>query len=179
MRAVSLLERHLPSGNTPVLWKYTRVLESTCAHVTVDGLSGPNCFGVVVFIMADLSLIQYLLIALIFTWSGFVRSGLGFGGAVMSLPFLLLIDNQPLIYLPIIAVHLLFFSTLTVAQNWRRHRRASVIEAASSTTSGTSMDAKNASVDTKKGTPVEGTIDWRYLRKALTIMMVPKLIGVF
>src|SRR5690606_22859453 len=50
MRAVSLLERHLPSGNTPVLWKYTRVLESTFAHVAVDGLSGPNCFGVVVFI---------------------------------------------------------------------------------------------------------------------------------
>lgn len=32
--------------------------------------------------MSDLSLFQYALIALIFIWSGFVRSGLGFGGAV-------------------------------------------------------------------------------------------------
>src|SRR5690606_21298529 len=163
MRAVSLLERHLPSGNTPVLWKYTRALASTSAHVAVDGLSGPNCFGVVVFIMADLSLIQYLLIALVFAWSGFVRSGLGFGGAVMSLPFLLLIDNQPLVYLPIIAVHLLFFSTLTVAQNWRRHQRSVVAAGAHQ------VSAELAS----------GTIDWRYLKKALSIMIIPKLIGVF
>jgi hypothetical protein len=52
--------------------------------------------------MSQLEIYQYVLIALIFVWSGFVRSGLGFGGAVMSLPFLLLIDNQPLVFLPII-----------------------------------------------------------------------------
>ena len=57
--------------------------------------------------MSDLSLIQYGLIALIFIWSGFVRSGLGFGGAVLSLPFLLLVKDAPLVFLPIIAVHLL------------------------------------------------------------------------
>ncbi len=39
--------------------------------------------------MADLHTWQYVLIALIFVWSGFIRSGLGFGGAVMSLPLLL------------------------------------------------------------------------------------------
>ncbi len=114
--------------------------------------------------MADLSLVQIVLVALIFAWSGFVRSGLGFGGAVMSLPFLLLIDNQPLVYLPIIAVHLLFFSTLTVAQNWRQHRR-------------------HLALATGAGIPqaelASGTIDWRYLKKALSIMIIPKLIGVF
>lgn len=108
--------------------------------------------------MADLSFHQYLLIALIFAWSGFVRSGLGFGGAVMSLPFLLLIDDQPLVYLPIIAVHLLFFSALTVWQNWRWHRQR----------------ADAASVASQ-----EGTVDWRYLQRALGIMIVPKLVGVF
>ena len=40
--------------------------------------------------MSELSVLQYCLIALIFIWSGFVRSGLGFGGAVLSLLFLLM-----------------------------------------------------------------------------------------
>ena len=70
--------------------------------------------------MSDLSLIQYVLIALIFIWSGFVRSGLGFGGAVLSLPFLLLVKDDPLVFLPIIAVHLLVFSSLTIWTNNRR-----------------------------------------------------------
>ena len=34
---------------------------------------------------------QLLATALIFIWSGFVRSGLGFGGAALGLPFLLLV----------------------------------------------------------------------------------------
>jgi len=34
--------------------------------------------------MTDLSLIQYVLIGCVFIWSGFVRSGLGFGGAVLA-----------------------------------------------------------------------------------------------
>lgn len=110
--------------------------------------------------MAELSLFQYALIALIFTWSGFVRSGLGFGGAVMSLPFLLLIDNQPLVYLPIIAVHLLFFSALTVGQNWLKQQRNALLV-----------------VDRQEGQS-KGTVDWRYLKKALMIMIVPKMIGV-
>ena len=54
---------------------------------------------------------QYVLIGLIFVWSGFVRSGLGFGGAVLALPFLLLVLNKPLVFLPIIWIHLLFFSS--------------------------------------------------------------------
>jgi hypothetical protein len=48
-----------------------------------------------------------------------VRSGLGFGGAVLTLPFLLMIRDQPLLFLPIISIHLLLFSGLTV---WQAHR---------------------------------------------------------
>lgn len=108
--------------------------------------------------MADLHAYQYVLIALIFVWSGFVRSGLGFGGAVMSLPFLLLIDNHPLVYLPIIAVHLLFFSSITVWQNHQKHRLQKPVQASDSIS--------------------EGTIDWAYLKKSMKVMIIPKLIGV-
>lgn len=73
--------------------------------------------------MSDLSLVQYVLIGLIFIWSGFVRSGLGFGGAVLSLPFLLLVLDEPLVFLPIIAVHLLVFSALTIWMNNRKNRK--------------------------------------------------------
>jgi len=106
--------------------------------------------------MSDLALYQYILIGLIFIWSGFVRSGLGFGGAVLSLPFLLLVVDEPLIFLPLIAVHLLVFASLTI---WLNNRRKS----------GIKDQAGNA----------EGTVDWRYLWRILGIMIVPKMIGVF
>ncbi|WP_339802445.1 TSUP family transporter [uncultured Marinobacter sp.] len=105
--------------------------------------------------MSDLQLYQYVLIGLIFIWSGFVRSGLGFGGAVLSLPFLLLVLNQPLVFLPIIAIHLLVFSALTI---WMNNRRT----------------GKRAPA----GSPAEGTVDWRYLGRLMAIMIVPKMIGV-
>ncbi|QEY17579.1 sulfite exporter TauE/SafE family protein [Cellvibrio sp. KY-GH-1] len=101
--------------------------------------------------MSDLTLTQLVLVCLIFVWSGFVRTGLGFGGAMMSLPLLLLVDNGPLVYLPIVAVHLLVFSTLTVWQNNR----------------------KRDSSDVKPS-----TVDWAYIKKSMKIMIVPKLIGV-
>ena len=100
--------------------------------------------------MSDLTLTQLVLVLLIFVWSGFVRTGLGFGGAMMSLPLLLLVDNRPLVYLPIIGVHLLIFSMLAVWQNNR-----------------TRTAEKNPS-----------TVDWVYLKKSLKIMIIPKLIGV-
>lgn len=104
--------------------------------------------------MADLLWYQYALIGLIFAWSGFVRTSLGFGGAVLALPFLLLVVNEPLVFLPIIAIHLLIFSSWIA---WNGHRQ---LQQAGS------------------GAAVQGNIDWRYLGKALKIMMVPKLIGV-
>ena len=62
----------------------------------------------------DFNIYQTIAIALLFVWTGFVRTGLGFGGAALGLPLLLFISDQPLLWLPIIAVHLLFFSGLTL-----------------------------------------------------------------
>ena len=92
---------------------------------------------------------QYALIGLIFVWSGFVRSGLGFGGAVLALPFLLLVINDPLIFLPLIAVHLIFFSSLIMVQSIRN-----------------------------KSGEKASTINWTYLRRCIGIMLLPKIAGV-
>lgn len=119
--------------------------------------------------MSDLSLIQYGLIALIFIWSGFVRSGLGFGGAVLSLPFLLLVRDDPLIFLPIIAVHLLVFSSLTIWMNNRSHNSKGGKSSQKLTGFGPDAAAKAP----------ESTVDWPYLWRMLRIMLIPKLIGVF
>ena len=102
--------------------------------------------------MAELYWYQYALIGLVFAWSGLVRSGLGFGGAVLSLPFLLLIHNAPLVYLPLIAVHLLFFSALLGAQRLIQRRR-----------------------EPERGS----TVDWPYLRRAMAILIGPTLVGVW
>jgi len=107
--------------------------------------------------MAELEWYAYVSIGLLFVWSGVVRSGFGFGGAVFALPFLLLIDNQPLVYLPIIAVHLLIFSSLTVYQNHQKKKRV----------------ANDASSN------ISSSVDWGYLKKSLAIMIVPKMVGVF
>jgi len=64
--------------------------------------------------LSQFSTPEILLIGLIFVWSGFVRTGLGFGGAALGLPIMLFIDNRPLYWLPIIGAHLLFFSGLTL-----------------------------------------------------------------
>lgn len=64
--------------------------------------------------LADFSLQQTLLIGLLFIWTGFVRTGLGFGGAALGLPLMLFLHNDPRFWLPIISVHLLFFSGLTL-----------------------------------------------------------------
>ncbi|AJY52552.1 sulfite exporter TauE/SafE family protein [Halomonas sp. KO116] len=105
--------------------------------------------------MTDLLWYQYALIGLIFAWSGFVRTSLGFGGAVLALPFLLLVVNEPLVFLPIIAIHLLIFSSWIA---WSGHRQL-----------------QKAGVG---NTSPESNIDWGYLTKALKIMIIPKLIGV-
>jgi uncharacterized protein len=94
---------------------------------------------------------QSLLIFILFIWSGFVRTGLGFGGALLTMPFILLIDNRPLIYLPIIAVHLLIFSPITLWQNRRRQNTASSVFA---------------------------QVDWCILKRTLPIMLPAKLLGV-
>ena len=102
--------------------------------------------------MEGLETWQCAVIALLFVWGGFVRSGLGFGGAVLTLPFLLMVHNAPLVFLPIISVHLLFFSALTVVQAHLRTQRS--------------------------GGEQVSTVNWAFLRYALPIMIIPKLIGV-
>ena len=96
---------------------------------------------------------QYLLIVLVFIWSGFVRSGLGFGGALFTIPFLLLIHNDPLFFLPIISIHLLFFASLTLLTRGQ-----------SETGSSHNQEAPG--------------VNWRFVRYALLIMIIPKLAGV-
>ena len=66
------------------------------------------------FINSDLTQGQFIAIALIFIWSGFVRSGLGFGGAALALPLLLHVHDEPLVLLPILGTHLLVFTTFTM-----------------------------------------------------------------
>ncbi len=62
----------------------------------------------------DFSSTQLILTALIFIWTGFVRSGLGFGGGALGIPLMLLVYPEPLFWLPVIGTHLLFFSGLTL-----------------------------------------------------------------
>jgi len=99
---------------------------------------------------------QYLLIVLVFIWSGFVRSGLGFGGALFTIPFLLLIHNDPLFFLPIISIHLLFFASLTLLPT---------------------IGASRQSLNKTDQQPLP-TVNWRFVRYALLIMIIPKLAGV-
>ncbi|MEH6444446.1 MAG: sulfite exporter TauE/SafE family protein [Oceanospirillaceae bacterium] len=105
--------------------------------------------------MEQLAPIELALVGLVFIWSGFVRSGLGFGGAVLALPFLLLIHNDPLLFLPLIAIHLLIFSAWMAITNYRNVNKG--------------LEKQNS----------VSTINWQYLKYAMLIMIIPKLIGVF
>ena len=69
--------------------------------------------------LTHLDPLQIALVAVLFVWTGFVRSGLGFGGAALGLPLLLFVDDRPLLWLPIIGTHLLFFSALTLRTRLR------------------------------------------------------------
>lgn len=62
----------------------------------------------------DFTTQQLFFIVLIFIWTGFVRTGIGFGGAALGLPLLLLVADRPLVFLPIIGTHLLFFTSITL-----------------------------------------------------------------
>lgn len=65
-------------------------------------------------ILQNFSFYQIMTIGLLFIWTGFVRSGLGFGGAALGLPLLLFVHDQAIFWMPIIGLHLLFFSALTL-----------------------------------------------------------------
>ncbi|VAW66039.1 putative membrane protein [hydrothermal vent metagenome] len=83
-------------------------------------------------ILLDLSFLKLMSVLLVFIWTGFVRSGLGFGGGALGLPLMLFIYNQPLFWLPIIGSHLLFFSGLTLRSrigevDWHYLKKAMLI----------------------------------------------------
>jgi len=103
--------------------------------------------------MTDLSLVQFIFIALIFAWSGFVRSGIGFGGALFTLPFLLLVHDDPLIFLPIISIHLLLFASTTVFNDQYLNRN-------------------------KQHNSVKTEVNWWFIRYSMAIMIIPKIAGV-
>ena len=103
--------------------------------------------------MTDLNIIQFSLIALIFAWSGFVRSGIGFGGALFTLPFLLLVHNDPLIFLPIISIHLLLFASTTLFNDQYLSRE-------------------------KQSNKVKTEVNWWFIRYSMAIMIIPKIAGV-
>ena len=65
----------------------------------------------------DFTLIEIIFISFIFVWIGFVRTGLGFGGAVLGLPLLMLVGGSPIDWLPIIGIHLLFFSGISLVNS--------------------------------------------------------------
>ena len=101
----------------------------------------------------EFSYLQWFLLAVIFIWSGFVRSGFGFGGALFTLPFLLLVHDDPLFFLPIIGLHLLFFAPLTLIQNSNKKLTSTI---------GSS----------------EVKVNWAFLKFAIGVMIIPKIIGV-
>jgi hypothetical protein len=118
-----------------------------------------------------LSTTQLVLIGLIFVWSGIVRSGLGFGGAVLSLPFFLLVADDPLLFLPPIAIHLLVFSGWITWQSHRKNQQARREQAQ------TSAQA-NGHATANPPPQTASNVDWGFLKRALKIMIVPKIIGV-
>ncbi len=67
-------------------------------------------------IIFDLTLAETGIVCLLFIWTGFVRTGLGFGGAALGLPLLLFVRPDLLLWLPVIGTHLLFFSGLTLSR---------------------------------------------------------------
>ena len=70
----------------------------------------------------SLTPLEIVIIGLIFTWIGFVRTGLGFGGAVLGLPILMLVGGSPIDWLPIIGIHLLFFSSITLLNSLKNSK---------------------------------------------------------
>jgi uncharacterized membrane protein YfcA len=64
--------------------------------------------------------LELALVALIFIWIGFVRTGLGFGGVVLGLPLLMLVGGSPIDWLPVIGIHLIFFSGISLSNSLKK-----------------------------------------------------------
>ena len=77
------------------------------------------------FTHSDFTSGQLLAISVIFIWTGFVRTGIGFGGAALGLPLLLLVDDKPLVFLPIIGTHLTVFYVTNLVKPYQKRQLAS------------------------------------------------------
>jgi uncharacterized membrane protein YfcA len=64
----------------------------------------------------ELTPIVVIVLLIAFWWSGFVRAGLGFGGAGLMYPIAFLVVDSVIFIVPIVGVHLLVFTTITLAR---------------------------------------------------------------
>jgi len=65
--------------------------------------------------------VSVIVLLIAFWWSGFVRAGLGFGGAGLMYPIAFLVVDSVLFIVPIVGVHLLFFTTITLVKGgWKK-----------------------------------------------------------
>ena len=64
--------------------------------------------------MVELTPFVVIGLALCFLWSGFIRSGLGFGGLVLTLPFALMVVDSPMVIMPLAIVHAFVVGVSTV-----------------------------------------------------------------
>ena len=66
----------------------------------------------------DVFILAFLFLC--FIWSGFVRTGFGFGGNALMLPIALLVISDPLVIIPVTAVQAMLFSGFEVARNFKK-----------------------------------------------------------
>lgn len=64
----------------------------------------------------ELTPIVVVVLLIAFWWSGFVRAGLGFGGAGLMYPIAFLVVDSVIFIVPIVGVHLLIFTSITLAR---------------------------------------------------------------
>lgn len=64
----------------------------------------------------EFTLFNIIVLMIAFWWSGFVRAGLGFGGAGLMYPVAFLVVDSVIFLVPIVAVHLLIFTGFTLAR---------------------------------------------------------------
>ena len=64
--------------------------------------------------------VSIIILLIAFWWSGFVRAGLGFGGAGLMYPIAFLVVDSVIFIVPIVGMHLLFFTSITLAKGGYR-----------------------------------------------------------
>jgi len=83
--------------------------------------------------MVEFTPIVVIVLMFAFWWSGFVRAGLGFGGAGLMYPVAFLVIDSVIFIVPIVGVHLLIFSGWTLVSggykkvDWRTVTRLLLI----------------------------------------------------